>query len=151
MVRSTPERSATDTWTFILDLIAPAAGEARDELMRVSGVAASVIASEGPKDAPIVVHGAGPRVRIRCLYDDDAIIGDDASEDQLPMSPIDGDWRVSLPTPEEDLDWVKVALAKKSSRVTARAMDEDVAAEESDADPAKASSAIIDPEAFFRA
>lgn len=150
LVRSTPERSAADTWTFILGLIAPAAGEVRDELMRVSGVAASVIASEGPKEAPIVVHGAGPQVRIRCLYDDDAIIGADANESQLPMSPTDGDWRMSLPTPKEDLDWVRAALARKSSRVTARAMGEDVGSEESDADQAQAGSVIIDPEAFFR-
>src|SRR5262245_9651046 len=150
-VRSTPERSATDTWSFIAGLVAPTPGAARDELMAVSGVAASIIASEGPKDSPIVVHGGGPQVRIRCLYDEDAITGENAREDKLPRSPTEGEgWRVSLPTPKEDLDWVKAALAKKSARVVARAVGEDVVTEDTDADRSKAGSATIDPEAFFR-
>lgn len=150
-VRSTPERSATDTWTFIVDLIAPAGSAARDELLRASGVAASAIASEGPRDVPIVVHGGGPLVRIRCIYDDEAITGDSAKEGALPKCPTEGDgWRVSIPVPKEDLDWVRWALAKKSSRVTARALGEDIQTENADTNPSEARTATIDAKAFFR-
>ncbi len=149
-VRSTPHRSATETWAFIVDLVAPAPSAARADLLAVSGVAASIIASEAPRESPIVVHGGGPQVRVRCLYDEDAITGDGAKEDKLPNCPTEGDWRASLPAPKEDLDWVAETLTKKSPRVTARLIGEDVDAEEKGAGRPKAGSATIDPEAFLR-
>lgn len=149
-VRSTPQRSTSETWNVIIDLLAPSAGAARDELSKVSGIAASVIASEGPKDVPIVVRGGGPQVRIRCLYDEDATNGDSANEDKFPKCPTEGDWSLSLPTPDEDLAWVKAALAKKSSRIKARAISDPIPADDEESDRTKSSAATIDPEAFFR-
>lgn len=150
-IRSTPERASDDTWTFIVDLIAPKAGAARTELLSVTGVAASVIASEGPKDDPIVVRDGGPRVRIRCLYDEDAITGDNADEAALASSPTGDGWRLSLPTPDADLAWVQAALAKKSSKITARAIGEEVPDEGDERAPDSPSgTAYIDPEWFLR-
>lgn len=149
-VRSTPHRSATETWEFIVDMIAPSPSPARADLLAVSGIAASLIASESPRDSAIVVHSGGPQVLLRCLYDEDAITGDGAKEDKLPRSPTEGSWRVSLPAAEEDLGWVTEALAKKTSRVTARAIGEDADTEEKDAGRSEAGSATIDPEAFLR-
>src|SRR3546814_224340 len=71
---STPQRDAHQTWTAIVDLLTQGnTGAARSDLLAVSGVAASVIADQAPKDAPIVVTCDGPRTRIYCLYDDDAL------------------------------------------------------------------------------
>jgi hypothetical protein len=92
IVRATPYRHADEAWDIIVSLLAPSGGRARDELMRVAGVATSLIASEAPKDHKIVVWGSGPRVRVSCSYGEDAITGDNANEGSLPRSPTDGDW-----------------------------------------------------------
>lgn len=127
---SVPERSAVDTWNTIVELIAPdPRSSARNELAAVEGVACSLIASE--MSAPIVVYGSGPRLRIYCLYGDDAIEGDKVSEGALTYVPTEGDWRMSLPCPEEELEWVQKSL-RSSARVSARDEDEDVDDETSD-------------------
>ena len=70
---STPGRDAMATWTAIVDLLTKGRStSARNELLAVSGVAASVIADHAPKDHAIVVTCDGPRTRIYCIYDDDA-------------------------------------------------------------------------------
>lgn len=90
--------------------------------MSVSGIASSIIAEQAPKDAAIVVTCDGPRTRIYCLYDEDAIEDGDAKEDELGYDPLKGLWAISLPCPKDDLDWVQQALKAKSSRITARDM-----------------------------
>jgi hypothetical protein len=147
-VRATPHRSGGEAWEVIVRLLAPNGGPAREELLKVAGVATSLIAAEAPMDDKIVVWGGGPRVRISCISGDDAITGDGANETKLPRSPTEGDWSMSLPCPEEDLKWVQAALAKKSARVTARKLGErlDTAAEES----GNSTAAPIDKEAFLR-
>jgi hypothetical protein len=118
---STPQRDAAATWQAIVALLTQGkAGDARAELLAVAGVAASVIADQGPKDAAVVVTCDGPRTRIYCLYGDDAIGGSDANEDALGFNPLQGDWRVSLPCGDEDLAWVQAALKTHSSRIAAR-------------------------------
>jgi hypothetical protein len=148
VVRATPFRPAGEAWEVIVGLLAPDGGAARDELMKIAGVATSLIAAEAPKDDKIVVWGGGPLVRVSCVYDDDAITGDNANETKLARSPTDGDWRMSLPCAEEDLTWVQAALAKKSARITARKFGEKL---DTDADEGEsAATATIDKEAFLR-
>ena len=147
-IRATPYRAANDAWEVIVRLLAPNPGPAHDELERVSGIASSLIASESSKDHPMVVWGAGPRVRIRCQFGEDAVTGDNATEDKLAKSPTDGDWSMSLPCSEEDLTWIKAALAKQSNRITARKLGEAVEIDERE--ERSASSVTIDKEAFFR-
>lgn len=118
---STPKRDAAQTWTAIVDLLTHGRiGPARNELLAVSGVAACLIADQVPKNEPITVTCGGPRIRIYCLYDEDAIAGSDANEDSLGFDALAGDWRASLPCLEEDMQWVQGALKKHSARVTAR-------------------------------
>jgi hypothetical protein len=127
-IASTPVRSVSETWAIICQLLAPdIESAARRELLAVRGVASSSIASEATKDAAIVVWGGGPRARIYTVFDDDAITKDGINEDSLPRSPTVGDWRMSIPCPTEDVAWMRAQLAKVSSRVFARALDEDVA------------------------
>ena len=150
-VKATPARPASEAWQVIVDLLAPTASDARTELLRVEGIASSLIASQAMKDAPVVIYGSGPRVRIYCLYDEDAIEGDHGNEQKLATCPTEGDWSMSLPTPPEDLKWVQDSLKKKSSRVTARDVAEPVVTESSDEEGArKSTGAVISPEAFFR-
>lgn len=143
-----PVRTASETWKVIVDLLASDPNDpARNELLAVAGVSSSIIAAEAVKDAPIVVYGSGPRVRIYCLYGDDAIVGDDANESELTSSPTTGDWAISLPCPEDDLEWVQNSLSKRSKRITARDMYTPVNDEEANVN---GKSVSINMEAFLR-
>lgn len=146
--RSNPQRDAMQTWTAIVDLLIQGkANDARTELLTVAGVAASVIAEQAPKDAAIVVTCDGPRTRIYCLYDDDAIEGSDANEDSLGFDPLKGDWRVSLPCPEDDLAWVQGALKKHSNRISAREIGDAVSAD--DSTTSETQSLVFDSKGFL--
>jgi hypothetical protein len=116
---STPNRTSAETWEAILSIISKNGAEARSELESISGFAASTIADEIPKDAPIVLCGNGPLLRIYCLYGEDAVIGDDCDESALSWNPTDGDWRLFLPFTAGDLQWISNALQKKSTRIFA--------------------------------
>lgn len=142
-----PVRSASEAWTVIVDLLAPEPNsEARSELLKIMGVASSLIADEVMK-TPIVVYGSGPRVRIYCLYDEDAITGEDANEATLTFNATGGDWHMSLPSLTDDLHWIQDTLKKLSNHVTVRDMATAVDAEKS----GTILPAIkVDTEAFFR-
>lgn len=147
--RSTPGRDALQTWTAIVDLLTHGkTGNARSELLAVGGVVASVIADQAPRDAAIVVTCDGPRTRIYCLYDDDAINGADANEDALGFDALKGDWRVSLPCQKDDLSWVQNALKKHSTRITARDLDDAATTDEGSA-TGKAQTLVLDPKGFL--
>lgn len=131
VVRSSPHRSTSDTWIAIVDLLTQGKdGEARKELLSVSGIASSAIAEQAAKDAAIVATCEGPRTRIYCLYDEEAVEGSDAKEDTLGYDGLKGQWAVSLPCPKDDLDWIQRALKAKSSRITARDMAQKLGEEE---------------------
>lgn len=149
-IRATPERPASGAWQVIVDLIAPKDGPARRELIGVEGIASSLISTESAKDAPMVVRGKGPRVRIYCLYDDEAISGDDANEAALAECPTEGDWVMSLPADADDVSWVKDALARKSTRVTVREKSETIDDGDDQKQSSAASEAAINMEAFLR-
>lgn len=148
-IKATPERAAADAWQVIVDLLAPKPGAARNELLSIEGIASSLIATESPKDAPMVVVGKGPRVRIYCLYDQDAISGDDANEAALAVCPTDDEWAMSLPADADDVDWVKSALAKKTAHVMVREKSEAYTADDETKKSASAEAAI-NMEAFLR-
>ncbi len=147
---ATPARSASEAWAVIIDLLAPEhASDARRELESVAGIVSNLIADETFSGTPAVVYGSGPRIRLYCLYGEEAISGDNASETAFAFNPTDGDWQMSLPCPEEDIGWVIETLRKKTSRITARNMYETVD-ENGDSDGSKSSNGFeIDKEAFF--
>lgn len=116
---STPARTAGETWQLIVELISKAHSASRAELEAVAGVAASIIADETPKETPIVVAGNGPRLRVYCVYGEDAVVGDDCDESALAWNPTEGEWRLFLPCPEEDVEWIRKALEDRSKRVFA--------------------------------
>jgi hypothetical protein len=148
-VAATPARTAAETWLTIVDLIAPSDGTARRELTAIGGVAACLIADEAMRQTPIVVWGVGPLLRVYCLYDEDAITGDEASEGTLGWCPTEGDWSMSLPCPDADLSWVQEALKRVTLRVTARGPSDTVPPDSSD-DRGSLTEAEIDVQAFLR-
>lgn len=147
--RSTPHRDAHETWMAIVDLLMQGrSGGARGELVAVAGIAASIISDQAPGEAPIVVTSDGPRTRIHCVYNEDALDDSTGNEGALGFDPLKGDWRVSLPCPVDDLVWVQRALAKHSTRITARTPGEDVEAARSSSS-AGATVLQLDPKGFL--
>jgi hypothetical protein len=148
-VASTPVRTAAQTWDLIVELFAPdRESDARSELERAAGVACSAISSEAPRDAPIIVRGGGPRVRMYCAFDNDAITGDGVNEAPLSRCPTDGDWSMSIPCPPEDVDWCKRKLSSISSRITVRSLDDDI--DDDASSESTASSLSINVEEFLQ-
>jgi hypothetical protein len=148
--RSTPGRDALQTWTAIVDLLTRGkTGPARNEMLAVAGVAASTIADQAPKDAAIVVTCDGPHTRVYCVYDDDAIDGTDVDEDGLGFDALNGDWRISLPCQTDDLAWVRSALKKHSTRITARDLLDDTITTDESAGATNAQNLVLDPKGFL--
>ncbi len=147
---SIPERTASATWSAIIQLLAPnSRSEAALELASVAGITSSLISREAMTE-PVVVCGSGPRVRIYCLYNEDAVEGDDANEAALPSNPTAGDWEMSLPCPADDLAWVQEALKAKSKRITARDMNTAFDSEQETSNQKSAEETVVDLEAFFK-
>lgn len=150
--RSVPHRDASATWVEIVALITASASsdEPRKALMSVSGIVASVIADQCAKDCPIVVTCEGPRTRIYCIYNDDSLDESGSNESKLGFDATKGNWQVSLPVNKEDLDWVKTALKRLTTRVVARdaSMGIEVEIGEKSAASAEVS---IDMEGFLKA
>ena len=150
-VAATPVRPAAEAWDIIVGLITLEGTPARAELASVSGAGMSLVAAEAMREAPIVVWGVGPRLRVYAVYDEDAILGEGLSEDPLTWCPTDGEWAMSLPCPKEDLNWVQASLARSSKRVTARDLSEAVPEEATDgAKRTTEPRGTVDLEAFLR-
>jgi hypothetical protein len=117
--RSIPYRDAASTWVAIVELLASSQEnlENKKELEAVAGIVCSVIADKGPSSSPIVVTCDGPRTRIYCIYDDDALDTSNGNESKLGFDALEGEWLMSLPVEQEDFDWVKTALKKHSNRI----------------------------------
>ncbi len=148
-VASTPTRTAAQTWDKIVQILAPdPRSPAREELARAAGVACSSISSEAIKDAPIVVWGGGPRVRVYSVFDEDAITGDGVNEDALSKSPTEGDWRMSIPCLPEDVQWSNGRLSAVTNRISARSLEDDIADETDSALAAR--SLTINAEEFLK-
>jgi hypothetical protein len=136
-VTATPIRTSSEVWDVIRRLLSPdSKSHAGAMLKRAGGVACSAIASEVLKQDAIVVYGTGPRIRVYCLYDDDALSGEDASEGELPKTPTEGDWRLSLPVLDEDFEWSARAVEACAPHISVRRAGEEVPDEsESDSSP----------------
>lgn len=149
--RSVPHRDAAATWSAIVDLLTAGGNDAmkRTELLSVSGVASSAIADQGPRDSPIVVTCDGPRTRIYCSYDDDAMDDSSTNETMLGFDALNGNWEVSLPVAEEDLAWVQAALKKYTDRIVARNKDTGIEVEQK-AQAAASGALVLDVEGFMK-
>ena len=130
-IRATPVRTAAECWGVIVDLVCQDDETARKEFGAVAGVASVLIASESFKEQSLVVVGSGPRLRVYCVYDEDAIVGEDGNEDTLSWKPTASEWTAFLPCHRDDVQWVSKNLKNKSPRFraydVAQELDEDVA------------------------
>ena len=119
-IASVPVRSAKETWRAIVDLVTGDGSIDRQQLDAAASIMESLIADELPASVPIVFKGAGPRVLIYCLYNEDAMeAGTDI--DSLNANPTAGDWRVTAPAEDDDVAWMN-KLAQGQSAAHQRFM-----------------------------
>ena len=122
-VASIPTRSAEETWRAIIDLVTGVDTVDVDQLDRAGSIMESLIADEHPANVPIVFEGAGPRVVVYCLYDEDAMeAGLDV--DALATNPTAGDWKVTTPCEAKDVGWMNKSLTTRAPRITAHDVDQ---------------------------
>lgn len=103
-VASVPRRTSVETWSDIVELITATGSAARTELLGVRGVGAAAIAEEYTRESPIIVSGSGPQIRIYTLHGADAVEADLSDERPLGHDPTDGQWTLSIPCGDTDLD-----------------------------------------------
>ena len=135
-IASIPVRTAAQTWTAIVDLITGHGTVDRKQLDAAASVMESLIADEHPATVPIVVKGAGPRVVIYLLYNEDAIEAG-ADIDKLGSNPTAGDWRITAPCDDGDAAWMNKTLKSRAPRISVHPADQ-APADDDDAGSAKA-------------
>jgi hypothetical protein len=147
-VAASPARTGTQTWDLIRDLLF-SGWSAPPSLTAAAGPAASSIAERVPEASPFVLTGAGPRVRVYCLYGDDAVEGDDANEAPVDLEGDGSDWTLWLPCHADDLAWgetVLVATPRVKAYDAAQGLPEE--ASESRTSPGNTGDFQIDTDLF---
>ncbi len=129
-IMASPKRTASETWEVIKNLICGTNDEASFEFCKVSGIASSLIAEEIFRDYPLVMIGSGPRLKVYCLYGEDALIAEEQNEDSLRWEPTKNNWKVFLPCLDDDLHWFSETLKKKSDRFFVYDVEEGIEEEE---------------------
>ena len=142
-IASIPVRSAKETWRAIVALVTAADSVDREQLDAAASVMESLIADEQPAIAPIVFKGCGPRVLIYCLYDEDAMEAGLAI-DSLNANPTAGDWQMTAPCEDDDVDWMNTTLKERAPRTSVHAAHEPPADEGADEADAAAKALEID-------
>ncbi len=115
-ISSIPERSASETWQRIIDLVTGSDSKDAQQLKAAAGVMASIITDEHPAARPILLEGVGPQLRIYCRYGMGAV-EDGTSVDSLNWNPTAGDWTMHIPCDAENIDWVRKSLSSTSPRI----------------------------------
>jgi hypothetical protein len=115
-ISSIPDRSASETWQRIIDLVTGDGSKDIQQLKGAAGVMGSIITDEHPAARAIVIEGVGPQLRIYCSYGMNAI-EQGQQVDSLSWNPTAGDWTMHVPCDAENMDWVKKSLAASSPRI----------------------------------
>lgn len=111
---ASPQRTASEVWTVIIETIAANNEKIQNTLKTISGIASSIIADETPESDAITVIGSGPRLRIYCIYGENAISGEN-SESVLSWNIFESEWQIYFPVRKEDLEWTSRELKQKGA------------------------------------
>src|SRR5262249_51414618 len=142
-ISSIPERSASETWDRIVDLVTGEGSKDVQQLKAAAGVMGSIITDEHPAIRPILLEGVGPQLRIYCQYGMDAI-ETGSTIDALNWNPTTGDWTMHVPCDPENIDWVKKSLATSSPRIKVFDVTEEERAEDETTKGATESAIVVD-------
>jgi hypothetical protein len=111
---ASPARLSSATWQAISGLICKSDRDAAAEFAKVGGLASSLINEKFFADNPLVLKNKGPRLRVYCIYGEDAITGEDANESDLTWSPTSDEWQAFLPCSADEYDEMTASLKGKS-------------------------------------
>ncbi len=120
---ASPARLASATWNAIATLICDSDEKALAEFAAATGIGSSLLNDQLFESYPMVVVSKGPRLRIYCLYGEDAISGEDANEESLSWKPTEEEWHAFLPCTADELKEIKKALKLKSGKFSAYDVD----------------------------
>jgi hypothetical protein len=126
-----PARTASEAWIAIVNVIGAESESVKTQLLDITGLIASIISEETPASNAITVIGNGPRLRVYCLYNEDAI-GDDANEASLTWKPFESNWEIYFPVEKSDYEWVSKLLKEKNTRFKTYKAGEGIADEEAE-------------------
>lgn len=142
-ISSIPDRSASETWQRIIDLVTGNGSKDTQQLKAAAGVMGSIITDEHPAARPILVEGVGPQLRIYCCYGVNAI-ENGGKVDPLNWNPTKGDWTMHVPCDAENIDWVRKSLAGTSPRIRVFDVKDEDRAEDEQEETAAKSEIVVD-------
>jgi hypothetical protein len=145
---SIPARLSSTTWKAISDLVCKCDAAAATEFAKVSGIASCLINDKLFAENPMVVKNKGPRLRVYCLYGEDAVTGDDKNEEALSWNPTADEWHAFLPCTEEEFDETAAALKAKSVKVSAYNIERGISDDEGTPAKSEAQATTVDWGAF---
>ena len=122
-IASIPIRSAKETWAAITDLVTGKGSVDKHQLSDAASILESLIADEQPAIAPIVFKGCGSRIVIYCRYNEDAM-ETGLAVDNLVANPTAGDWHMTAPCEDSDVDWMNDILKTRAPRIRVHQADE---------------------------
>lgn len=120
---ASPARLASETWAAIAMLVCGGDEKALAEFTTVTGIGSSLLNDHLFEQNAMVVVSKGPRLRIYCLYGEDATNGEDTNEESLSWKPTEEEWHVFLPCTSDELKEIKEALKSKSQKFSAYDVD----------------------------
>jgi hypothetical protein len=137
------------TWKAISALICKQDIAAGSEFEKVAGVASSLINERFFAEHPLVLKNRGPRLRIYCVYGEDATTSDGVNEDELSWSPTENEWHAFLPCSEEQEEEMAAHIKRKSAKFSIYNIETGVPDDETnDVNESAATTASVDWEAF---
>ncbi len=151
-VLASPARLSSATWEAITKLVCKGQAPATAEFGKVSGIASALLNDELFKSHPLVVKNKGPRLKVYCIYGQDAIAGEGKNEDALSWDPVASDWHAYIPCSPEEFKEIGKLVKSKSSKFSVYDIDEGLSDEDQATDDKKAAAnteaAGVDWEAF---
>lgn len=141
-VSSIPFRSASETWQSIVDLVTGPGSKDTQQLKNAAGVMGSIITDELPASHAVMLEGVGAQLRIYCRYGMKAL-EEGGKVDSLTWNPTAGDWTMHVPCDEENIEWVRKALAGTARIKVFDVAEADRAEDEEQTSVAKAGSSIV--------
>lgn len=148
---ASPVRLSSDTWAAVTKLVCKGQANATLEFAKVSGIASALLNDELFKSHPFVVKNKGPRLRVYCIYGQDAISEEGKNEDALSWDPVANDWHAYIPCAPEEFKEISKLLNSKSGKFSVYDIDEGLPDQEETEDKtttANSQAATVDWEAF---
>lgn len=117
-ILASPARLSSAAWKTISDMITKGDPTAAGEFESVKGIASCLINDQALENHPLVVKNKGPRLRVYCLYGEDAISAEDKNEESLSWSPTGAEWHAFLPCLPDEVEEMAKLVESRSKKFT---------------------------------